>query len=88
MPKQGVTSSFNFGVAKGTIIGVVESMQLPYELVAPNRWKRELKISGFEKDYARTMAIRLWPDMYDYLKLKKHIDRADSLMIAHWKCKC
>ncbi len=85
MPKQGVTSSFNFGMAKGVILGVIQGLGLPYELVAPSQWKRDLKMAGHHKDYVRTRAIEMWPDMYEFLKLKKHIDRADALMIAHWK---
>jgi len=85
MPKQGVTSSFNFGMSKGVILGVVQALSVPYELVKPVVWKRKQGFTGHDKDYVRTAAIQKWPELHGHLKLKKHIDRADSLMIALWK---
>ena len=84
MPKQGATSMFNFGMAKGMIIGVVASCDVGYMLVAPHTWKRAVHIAGTAKDYARSLAIQTWPDLQDQLKRKKDIDRADALWIAEY----
>lgn len=46
MPRQGVTSMFNFGMAFGWIQGVLEAMGIAYELVSPQKWKKEFSISG------------------------------------------
>jgi len=82
MPKQGVTSSFNFGMSKGLIVGVVVASNLGFEYVSPNKWKKMFKLSGTEKDFARTAAIQRWPHMHKDLKRKKDIDRADALWIG------
>lgn len=40
MPKQGVTSMFNFGKTCGLIEGVVAAYRIPYLLVAPQTWQK------------------------------------------------
>ena len=86
MPKQGLASTFDFGVAKGVIIGVVEALELRYELVSPQKWKKHCGLISTAKDFARTTAIRTYPHLQSQLKLKKHIDRADALLIGQWGC--
>jgi crossover junction endodeoxyribonuclease RuvC len=39
MPKQGVSSTFQFGVGFGSLLGVLQVMQIPIELVTPGNWK-------------------------------------------------
>src|SRR5580692_2902394 len=40
MPRQGVASSFSFGVGFGSVLGVLQALHLPIELVTPVAWKR------------------------------------------------
>lgn len=40
MPKQGVASTFKFGVGYGYIKGVLEAFKIPYQEIPPQRWKR------------------------------------------------
>ena len=35
MPKQGVTSTFNFGQSYGMILGILEAYHVTYDLVRP-----------------------------------------------------
>jgi crossover junction endodeoxyribonuclease RuvC len=42
MPRQGVASSFSFGVGFGSILGVLQALRLPIVLVTPAVWKRSL----------------------------------------------
>ena len=39
MPKQGVSSTFKFGMGVGIIHGVAGALRLPMTLVTPNQWK-------------------------------------------------
>jgi Holliday junction resolvasome RuvABC endonuclease subunit len=83
MPKQGVASSFRFGVAYGIIQGVVMGAGVPLHLVTPNEWKRGMRLIGTDKDAARALAIRLFPEVTG-LHLKKHVGRADALLLGHY----
>lgn len=81
MPKQGVASSFQFGVGFGSLLGVVQSLGLPLELVTPATWKRALGLSS-DKHASLHKARLLFPTAD--LRLAKHDGRAEALLLAHW----
>lgn len=60
MPHQGVTSCFNFGKAAGFIEGVLEALGIPYQLITPQRWKREFLLNS-EKTKSIEVCQRLFP---------------------------
>ena len=39
MPKQGITSAFQFGVGFGPVLGVLQALHLPTAFVTPAVWK-------------------------------------------------
>ena len=84
MPGQGVTGMFSLGRTVGVIDGILASLGIQTIYVEPSRWKRDLVLTGKEKDAARTMAISLYPEAATNLARKKDIGRADALLIAHW----
>jgi hypothetical protein len=51
MPKQGVKSTFTFGVQKGIILGIVLSLEKELYLVDPREWKKIYvkKVKNYEK---------------------------------------
>lgn len=60
MPKQGVTSMFHFGENFGYIKGLLEANGIPYELVRPQKWKKEFGITG-DKNNSIEVCKRLFP---------------------------
>ena len=80
MPRQGVASSFQFGVGFGSILSVLQTMQISIELVTPGVWKRSLGLSS-DKQASLYRARLLFP-MAD-LSLAKHDGRAEALLIAY-----
>ena len=82
MPKQGVASTFKFGLAVGIIHGVLAASLTPYLLITPSEWKRGMKL-GSDKEAARALAIRMFPGV-EGLHLKKHHGRADALLLGHY----
>lgn len=85
MPKQGVSSSFNFGMGYGVIQGVVAALKIPTKLIPSQTWKKYHCLTGKEKDNARTLALQQYPDAS--LARKKDIGRADAILIALYGCK-
>jgi hypothetical protein len=83
MPKQGVASTFKFGMAVGILHGVLLANKVPLHLVAPGMWKRHFRLTGTDKDAARALAIRLYPGVQG-LHRKKDQGRADALLIGDW----
>lgn len=49
MPKQGVTSMFNYGRGYGKLLGVLEALGVPHETVRPTAWKKVV-LAGTKKD--------------------------------------
>lgn len=84
MPGQGVASMFNFGKGYGIWIGILAALKISKTLVTPQEWKKEMMSGMKDKDAARIRAQELFPECSIRLQLKKHIDRADSLLIAEY----
>lgn len=81
MPGQGSSSVFSFGDTYGCCRSVAAISGLPLYLVPPATWKKYFKL-GREKEEARALAIRLFPEAP--LGLKKYSDRAEALLMARW----
>lgn len=62
MPGQGVTSMFSFGENFGWIQGTLDTFGIPYELVRPQKWKKEFSITG-DKNSSIAVCKRLFPDV-------------------------
>ena len=62
MPGQGSVSMFNFGQNFGWIQGVLDAYGIPYELVRPQKWKKEFSCTS-DKNTSITVAQRLFPNV-------------------------
>lgn len=81
----GATSSFAFGRGFGIIEGVLAGLGLPYTLVRPQVWTRDLGVSR-DKGEHRRAAMRLYPQasIRRLFSRAKDDGRADAALIAHW----
>lgn len=84
MPKQGVSSSYNFGHSCGVIEGVLGALEISIELVTPQKWKKAAGLIGTEKDAARVKAIQLWPSWRELDKKGAGQAYADAALIARY----
>jgi hypothetical protein len=82
-PKQGVSSSFRFGMGLGIIHGVVAALGFRMIEVSPTVWKRHFKL-GPEKEDARALALKRFPGVGPNLARKKDAGRAEALLMALW----
>lgn len=62
MPHQGVTSMFSFGENFGFIQGLLWANGIPYELVTPQKWKKEFGCTT-DKNTSIAVAKRLYPNV-------------------------
>jgi hypothetical protein len=60
MLKQGVSSTFKFGLSNGLLLGVIAAQKIPVHLIAPTVLKRHFKLDS-DKEKSRLLAIRLFP---------------------------
>jgi hypothetical protein len=82
MPKQGVASTFKFGMSYGALRAVVAVCGIPQHLVTPVTWKKHFKLSS-DKEESRALAIRMWPGC-GLFNLKKHEGRAEAALLARY----
>ena len=86
MPGQGVTSMFSFGQNFGWIQGLLQAFGISYELVRPQKWKREFSITG-DKNSSIAVCKRLFPEqsLYPSSRCRKESDGlAEALLMAEY----
>lgn len=81
MPKQGSSSTFSLGDSFGCARAVIATLDIGISYVAPVTWKKHFKLPS-EKEASRALAVRMYPAAP--LNLKKHVDRAEALLLARW----
>ncbi|KKN19697.1 hypothetical protein LCGC14_0943180 [marine sediment metagenome] len=83
MPKQGVTSMFNYGKGFGLWLGLLRGIGIPHTLVSPRRWKAVM-LSDMPKDKGASLlrAKQLFPLCTSQLQLVKDHNKAEALLIA------
>lgn len=87
MPKQGVSSTFKFGSGYGGLLGICAALQIPVELVTPQRWKRVV-LAGTQKDKDAAIAYcrRAFPEveLIQPGSRKPHDGVADALCLLQF----
>jgi len=79
MPKQGVASSFKFGMSYGGLRMAVVASGIPLETVSPSVWQGGMKCrTGGDKNITKRRAQELFPQ----IKVTHAV--ADGLLIAEW----
>ena len=83
-PGQGVVSMFRFGENYGFIQGLLVAYSIPYELVTPQKWKKEFQVTS-DKNTSIAVCKRLFPG----ISLRKtpqsrtdHDGMAEALLLA------
>ena len=85
MPKQGVASTFAFGRSFGQLEGIASAFGWSLLHVRPKEWQKNFFKFGAgadSKEKSRQIALGLYPSID--LSLKKHHNKADSLLIAEF----
>ena len=84
MPKQGVTSMFNFGQNFGAWQGILAALGIPFIFVTPHKWQKAMLDSGggTTKERSLNMARRFFPCVE--MKYKADDGIADALHLARF----
>ena len=81
MPKQGVASTFKFGVSYGSVRGVLATLQIRTHLVAPAIWKKHFRLDS-DKEKSRALALRMFAASPEHFSRKRDHDRAEAALLA------
>lgn len=85
MPRQGVASSFNFGVSTGVVRGLMIASGAQFEDVTPAAWKRALGLTS-DKRASVGMARALFPAVLGSAILADE-GRCEAALMAWWRAK-
>lgn len=86
-PGQGAQATFTFGKVYGIVLGIVDAMELPYQLVTPQAWKKKV-LAGTQKEKADAIDFcrRRYPEI-DLVPGKCRAPQdgiADATCMAHY----
>lgn len=78
MPRQGLSSAFNYGVIFGSILTALADLGIGYEFVSPAKWKREAGLSADKRE-----AVDRVRQLYPSFPVKRSEDGiAEAILIA------
>jgi crossover junction endodeoxyribonuclease RuvC len=80
-PKQGLASTFRFGVSFGVVVGVVAALSIPTHFVSPAQWKRAMRLDN-NAETSRQRALELFPGRCELFSLKKWHHRAEACLLG------
>lgn len=90
MPKNGAVSMFNYGCGYGRILGVLEALKIPYQLVRSSKWSKPM-LAGIEsnvegKERNVRAARNLNPEFVQAItkRTKPDMGLIDAYLIAEW----
>ena len=86
-PKQGVKSMFSLGFNYGILIGILKTLQIPYEEIPPRRWQKEMLGNGRKKrGESKKLSLKKAKALFPYLaeNIGKHHGKSDALLIAEY----
>ncbi len=83
MPKQGVSSVFNYGRGYGCYLGILAALQIKHDRITPQEWKKALRVPS-DKDAARARASELLPRHANLWMRKKDHGRAEAALLAYF----
>lgn len=66
-PNNGKKQAFDFGHSLGFIEGVLKSLDIPYQLISPMKWKKEFNLIKQDK----SMSIKICKQLYPTISLKR-----------------
>lgn len=77
----GASSAYNFGWSCGSIEAVLSVLNIPFNYVTPQTWKKIMQCPK-DKYASRMRATQLLPQFAHCWDLKKHDGRAEASLIA------
>lgn len=86
MPQQGVVSTFTFGKGFGIILGILEALEINYELVKPQAWKKFVNVTA-DKKTSIERAQQLFPKVSLLPTPRSRVPAdglAEALLIAYY----
>lgn len=83
MPKQGVSTTFKFGQALGSLHGICAALEIPILTVSPSAWKKDMRLDN-EGETSRLRALQRWPGLQAFLKFKKDHNKAEAALLGAW----
>lgn len=90
MPRQGISSAFNYGCHFGELRGIMIALQIPYTLISPRVWTRTMHLGAVGDTKAKSLeaARRLFPGqsfLPEGTRCKKaHSGMYEAVLIAEW----
>lgn len=89
MPKQGVTSTFNYGVGYGELRGTLLSFGFPFHEIRPAEWKKVI-LHGEPDKSDKGTSIRVCERLFPMVELvpercrKPHDGMAEAVLLAEY----
>lgn len=83
-PNDGAVAAFSFGRGYGLLLGILTALGVELHTVRPAIWKKAVGLpTGSTKNDSRLLALKLFPELSEDLKLKKNEGRSEAALILY-----
>jgi crossover junction endodeoxyribonuclease RuvC len=85
MPKQGVTGVFNYGRGYGELIAILKILEIPYQEIQSQKWKKEFSLIKKNKRESVNIAQKLFPSEIFMTERGRLMDgKAEACLMAEY----
>lgn len=81
-PVDSKPNAFTSGQGYGALRMALASLEIPYELITPQKWKADAGLIRADKDKSRALAAQLLPAYAEHFSRVKDHGRAEAALIA------
>ena len=81
-PSDAKANAFRTGQAYGALRMALASLEIPYQLVSPQKWKADVGLLRADKNASRALATQLLPRYADCFSRVKDDGRAEAALMA------
>jgi len=84
-PEQGISSTFKLGKHYGILLGILKTLEIPFEEIPPQRWRKAILGScKGKRKILKKLSLEKARNLFPEINIGKNDGKADALLLAEY----